>query len=95
MEKMRTRVENMTSNNTGRAVPNQFIIHTEDGKRFQSYDSIIAFRPFGDGARIQLDAHYWDYSMTTGKYRNRFLRETKKETEKKIASGVYELTDLN
>ena len=36
----------------------------------------------------------WDYSVTTSKYRNIFLNENKKETEKKIKSGEYVLTDL-
>ena len=43
---------------------------------------------------IYLDENYWDYSVTTGKYRNIFLNETKKETEKKIANGTYELNKL-
>ena len=42
-----------------------------------------------------LDKNKWDYSTTTGKYRNQFLGETKKETEKKIESGEYALVDLN
>ena len=42
-----------------------------------------------------LDKTYWNYSVTTGKYRNQFLGETKKETEAKIKSGEYILTDLN
>ena len=33
--------------------------------------------------------------MTTSKYRNIFLEETKKDTEKKIESGEYILTNLN
>jgi hypothetical protein len=45
--------------------------------------------------RIRLDETYWDYSKTTGKYRNLFLGETKSETEKKIKSGEYILTNLN
>jgi len=73
---------------------NQFILHADNGNYFQSYDSIIVFRPF-NGEKIQLDEKYWDYSKTTGKYRNLFLNETKKETEQKIKSGVYILTDLN
>ena len=72
---------------------NQFIIHGDNGNYLQSYDSIIVFRPF-DGS-TQLDINYWDYSVTTGKYRNLFLNETKKETETKIKSGEYILTDLN
>ena len=45
--------------------------------------------------KVYLDTHYWDYSVTTGKYRNQFLDENKAETQKKIDSGEYVLTDLN
>lgn len=86
------KVENMTSKN-GNKIANQFIIQTEKGLYFKSYDSIIAFKPLA--GKIQLDEYYWDYSVTTGKYRNLFLNESKKETEKKIESDTYILTDLN
>ncbi len=76
------------------AVKNQFIIETAEGTYFQSYDSIIAFIPHNEG-KTQLDSRYWDYSMTTGKYRNLFLNEKKNETEAKIKDGTYELTNLN
>ena len=79
---------------TGRAVPNQFEIYADDGVYFQSYSTVIAFRPYGDG-KTQLDESAWDYSVTTGKYRNQFLREDKAETEAKIKAGEYVLTDLN
>lgn len=72
---------------------NQCIICTESGNYFQSYSTVIAFKPFN--GKLQLDRANWDYSKTTGKYRNQFLNETKKETEAKIKSGVYELVDLN
>lgn len=71
---------------------------------FQSYDSIIAIRElFISGEIVRsvidrkttLDIYKWDYSKTTGKYRNIFLGESKAETEKKIKSGVYELVNLN
>ena len=45
--------------------------------------------------KIYLDSHYWNYSKTTAKYRNQFLNETTKETQKKIDSGEYILTNLN
>jgi hypothetical protein len=81
-------------NSNGRAVPNQFIIVEDDGTTwFQSYNSMIAVMRL-DG-KIELDRTYWNYSTTTGKYRNIFLSETKRETEKKIKSGQYVLTDLN
>ena len=102
------KVRNMTNKN-GREVPNQFIIDgaiikvpkqgavseilvERFGTAFQSYDSIIAFQCQG---RTWLDHNMWDYSTTTGKYRNQFLGETKKETQTKIDSGEYILTDLN
>ena len=44
---------------------------------------------------IVLDEYYWDYSSTTGKYRNQFLGEKKAETLKKIRSGEYKLKNLN
>ena len=75
------------------AVKNQFIVRTNDGVFFQSYDSLIAGK-MNDGKTI-IDQKYWDYSKTTGKYRNQFLNETKKETEKKLADGIYLFADLN
>ena len=87
------KVENFRSERSGREVANQFRIFTDKGCYFQSYHTVIAFKPFS--GKIQLDINAWDYSVTTGKYRNQFLRETKKETETKIKSGEYELVDLN
>lgn len=64
---------------------------------FQSYDKTIVsiIKENSIIVRVLLDEHYWDYSISTGKYRNKFLGETKKETEQKIKSGEYVLTDLN
>ena len=86
------KIQNMQSSN-GNDVPNQLKIYTEQGKYFQSYNTIIAFRPIH--GKVQLDRNKWDYSTTTGKYRNQFLGEGIAETRKKIASGEYELVDLN
>jgi hypothetical protein len=85
------KVRNMESAN-GREVPNQFVIDTDDGIYYQSYNSIIAKR---QGGKVYLDADKWDYSRTTSKYRNIFLRESTKETQRKIDSGEYTLADLN
>ena len=92
---MKLNLENMKSSK-GNKVANQFIIIHGNEEFFQSYNSIIAKRvkKFHEET-IYLDKHYWDYSVTTGKYRNIFLKETKKETEKKIKSGEYILTNLN
>ena len=78
----------------GEAVKNQFVIEDDSGNVFfQSYDSIIVKKD--KNGQIYLDSVYWDYSTTTGKYRNIFLREDKKTTERKIKEGQYILTDLN
>jgi hypothetical protein len=90
---MKTNVENMTSHN-GNTVPNQFIITESNGDvYFKSYSSIIAVQR--NNGKIELDEKFWDYSQTTGKYRNQFLGETKAETQKKIDAGIYLLVDLN
>ena len=87
------KVENMTSPQ-GNKVANQFIItDNHNNEFFQSYNSVIAMR--NDSGFIYLDKHYWDYSRTTGKYRNEFLGEGIAETRKKIKSGEYRLVDLN
>lgn len=88
----KVKVSNMESD-SGRPVPNQFYIETPEGRYFQSYSSVIAFQPF-DG-KLHLDESKWDYSRTTGKYRNQFLGEGIAETRKKIANGEYILTNLN
>lgn len=74
-------------------VKNQLIITSDNGRYFQSYDSIIAFIP--NSGKIQLDSKFWDFSPTTGKYRNIFLNEDKKTTEAKIKAGQYILKNLN
>ena len=86
------RLSNMTSNK-GNKIANQFVIDTDEGIYFQSYKSIIAF--CSNDGKITLDEYYWDYSTTTGKYRNQFLHEGIAETRKKIKSGIYVLTNLN
>ena len=93
-------VENMTSPRTGKAVANQFIIRTTEGRYFQSYDSVIAFIPNSleieqNNTKIVLDRQSWDYSKTTNKYRNIFLGEPKVVTQSKIDKGEYELSNLN
>ena len=101
------KVSNMISSK-GHKIANQFIVEGATfqpdhrrimGKMFQSFDSNIAFiskHVHGLPCNIVwLDRFYWDYSVTTGKYRNQFLNETKKETQAKIDSGTYILTNLN
>ena len=86
------RVENCSSvsyNGSG-SIPNQFIIEGKDFILFQSYSSPIAMKKNG---KVYIFED-WDYSTTTGKYRNDFLGETKKETLKKLQSGEYIAVDF-
>ena len=93
------KVTNMISKSSGRMVANQFIITDENKTYFQSYQTIIAKKTIlCDQAKpllVELDFICWDYTRTTGRYRNQFLGETKKETEAKIKDGTYILADLN
>ena len=86
------KVRNMQSSN-GNSVANQFEIKTDDATYLQSCNSIIVKRM--DSGVTYLDEYYWDYSVTTGRYRNMFLFENKKQTQAKIDSGEYILTNLN
>lgn len=68
---MKIKISNMTTSG-GNFAPNQFIIETEAGKYFQSYDSVIAFIPKDTGGPIVLGPD-WDYSNTTRRYLYQFL----------------------
>ena len=87
------KVHQMTSPRTGNPVANQFEIYTDKGVYFQSYRSIIAFKPHN--GKTQLDEYYWDFSNTTAKYRREFLGEGVDETRQKIKEGEYKLVNLN
>ncbi len=85
-------VRDMQNARSGEDIPSQFVITTSECTVFKSYWTIIAMKV---GDKIYLDAEKWDYSKTTGKYRNQFLGLDKKETEKQIKSGEIILIDLN
>ncbi len=88
------KVRNMKSSR-GNTVANQFIIEGDNWEIFQSYNSVIAKKIYDGSGTVYLDEHYWDYSKTTGTYRNNFLGENKNLTQLKINSGEYILTNLN
>lgn len=68
------KVENMKSERTGKAIPNQFVItdNEHNATWFQSYASMIA-RIDNNSGVLYLDKDKWDYSRTTAKYRNAFV----------------------
>ena len=80
----------------GNPITNQIIITDtkKETETFQSYNSIIAF--IDNNGKVFLDEYYWDYSTTTGKYRNMFLGNWGiDEAREKIKSGEYKLKNLN
>lgn len=89
------KVRNLTSSRSGREVANQFVItDTEANKTsFQSYDSPIIEIDFANN--ILKVFRNWNYSKTTGKYRNQFMSEefygldSSKELEKAMNDGVW------
>jgi len=83
------RVKNIT-NYRGNVISNQFEIRGIGFTLFQSYNSPIAMVYHGKTYLFK----DWDHSVTTGKYRNQFLGETKKETEAKLKSGEYVAVDF-
>tara|TARA_R110000824_G_scaffold396454_1_gene597923 strand:+ start:410 stop:685 length:276 start_codon:yes stop_codon:yes gene_type:complete len=88
-------VSNMTSSR-GNKVPNQFSIMDGDKSYFQSYRTIIAMRDTsGDDCQTYLDFDRWDYSVTTSKYRNKWLGMTTAQIKKAIDTGEIILRDLN
>ena len=89
------RVSNLVSPRSGREVANQFEISGDGKLIFQSYASTIAEIDYGKKT-ISIGSD-WDYSMTTGKYRNQFFADngfrglsTKQGLEKAMAEGRYE-----
>lgn len=72
---------------------NQYIVNTSEGIYFQSYDSLIGFKP-NDGSTPTLTSK-WDCSATTLRYTKQFLGTTasKKEIEQMINEGSIILDD--
>lgn len=94
------KIENMESPSyNGGTVANQFLIQFDNGTVFQSYDSIIAIeitekiRGKGTYEKKTYLTKEWDYSRTTGKYRNQFLGENIAETREKIKNKEYQIVD--
>lgn len=87
------RVRNMESPRSGNPIANQFLVKTDDGEYFQSYDTVIGLKR-NDGV-IVLDTNSWNYSATTARYRREWLCEGINETRSKINAGQYIMADLN
>ena len=67
---------------------NQFEVYTDEGVYFQSYDSVVAFKPNNseeEKIRVGVD---WDYSRTTMKYVGQFLGQNTAKTRRDIKDEV-------
>jgi hypothetical protein len=92
-------VEQMTSR-SGNTVPNQTILSDMTGKTFVSYGSKIVYQSKTKGSdglplEIIVDETYWDYSRTTGKYRNEFMNMGVQEVRNHIKNGRIKVGNLN
>ena len=90
-------VKNFTSE-TGKAIPNQFIITDGQTKAFKSYDSIIVEQRGAGGGfdDVIIFGKNYNYSTTTSKYLNRFLKmlgykeiANSRDREKAIEKGMF------
>lgn len=86
------KVYNMTSNNTGREIANQFIIEHEGAIYFQSYQTIIAKKEAG---KITIDTNAENYSRTTSKYLYQFLGTNRKNLLQDVKAGRIIRANLN
>ena len=66
------RVENIVSDK-GNMIPNQFVMTNNNTIVFQSYESMIV--TIDESTKTVLIGADYDYSVTTGKYRNIFFRD--------------------
>ena len=92
-------VEQMTSR-SGNVVPNQTILSDMTGKTFVSYGSKIVYQSkdrASDGLPLEIivDENYWDYSRTTGKYRNEFMNMGVQDVRNHIKEGRIQVGNLN
>ena len=66
---------------------NQFEVYTDEGVYFQSYDSVVAFKPNSCEEKIRVGVD-WDYSRTTMKYVGQFLGQNTAKTRRDIKDEV-------
>lgn len=91
-------VKNFTSEKTGKAIPNQFIITDGKTTTFKSYNSIICEdRGKGGGYDdVLIFGKDYNYSNTTSKYLNQFLAylgyneiANRKDRDRAIEKGLF------
>lgn len=76
----------------GRDAWHSIAIQTPLGELLEMYGNPVVLRQ--GGGKVILDSRYWDYSVTTHRYRGQFLGEDTATTRKKLESGQYEEANL-
>ena len=91
-------VKNFTSERTGKAISNQFIITDGKTMTFKSYNSIIVEQRGAGGGYddVIIFGKDYNYSTTTSKYLNKFLEmigykeiANSRDREKAIERGMF------
>ncbi len=72
-------------------VANQFIVTTEDGVYFQSYNDVVAYK---DNQNIIYVAEEFNASPTTIKYLSLFLEMDRDKVEFQIKNKIFKIVDL-
>ena len=84
-------IQQMTSQRTGNAVPNQYLVTICEYIYFKSYETVIAnINRTTNEVTLSED---WDYSCTTVKYLNRFLLTKGKDIKSRIKDGTYKIVE--
>jgi len=68
--------------------PNQVVVTEEEGTTLFSYDTPICTKLLNGDIILYPE---WRCSVTTSKYRAKFLYESTKETQAQLDKGVYTL----
>ncbi len=71
------KVRNMISERSDREVANQFVITSDEHVYMQSYSSLVVDLDYNKNGNdwVVTFGHDWDYSRTTMKYVNQFIRQ--------------------
>ena len=81
-------ISNLQSPSSGRPVPNQFLITTDKGEFFKSYESMIGYIGRDGGKKV---TEALDYSPTTAKYTAVFFDEPAWMVRKAVERGEIEM----
>lgn len=77
---------------SGRPAWAHIIVDTPEGRLLECYGNPVALKQYRGS--VVLDSRFWDYSVTTHKFRGRFLGENTATTRRKLERGEYRTANL-